>query len=339
MGLLRKAAIVMGIGLGLSTTLRAVDTTIPQLSEFKDGRWQIVEGPSTQPAEVQSDPQIDEIERIIEQGRYSEAKTRLIAWLKFSRGSPVRDRALYLMAVAQDGLGDHIKAFYYLDEMLDDYPESPLFYTALNRQYDIADRFLNGTKRKVLFFSIGAEDEAVEMLFRVQQRSPGSELAEKALLRTADYYYADSQFDLAADAYASYLRSFPRSPLTSRVKLRQAYSNLAQFRGLKFDPTPVIDARTQLLDLSAQFPEVAQEENIQSLLDRIDATFAKKLYVTAQFYVRTKQPRAAAYVYTYLVSAYPDSPEAYRAKGQLLHLPQPLIQPPAPTTAPIASAF
>ena len=268
----------MGIGLGLSTTLRAVDTTIPQLSEFKDGRWQIVEGPSTQPAEVQSDPQIDEIERIIEQGRYSEAKTRLIAWLKFSRGSPVRDRALYLMAVAQDGLGDHIKAFYYLDEMLDDYPESPLFYTALNRQYDIADRFLNGTKRKVLFFSIGAEDEAVEMLFRVQQRSPGSELAEKALLRTADYYYADSQFDLAADAYASYLRSFPRSPLTSRVKLRQAYSNLAQFRGLKFDPTPVIDARTQLLDLSAQFPEVAQAENIQSLLDRIDATFAKKLY-------------------------------------------------------------
>jgi outer membrane assembly lipoprotein YfiO len=177
------------------------------------------------------------------------------------------------------------------------------------------------------------------MLYRIQARSPGSELAEKALLRTADYYYSDSQFDLAADAYAAYLRNFPRSPLTSRVKLRQAYSNLAQFRGLKFDPTPVIDARTQLLDLSAQFPNVANEENIQSLLERIDATFAKKLYVTADFYRRTKQPRAAAYVYAYLVAAYPDSPEARKAEGRLNGLPKPDVMPTVPTTNPVAKAF
>jgi outer membrane protein assembly factor BamD (BamD/ComL family) len=339
MGRLRKAAIVVSVSLGLATSALAIDTNIPQLSEFKNGRWEVVEGPATQQAAVQNDPQLDEIQRIISQGRYAEAKKRLINWLKFNRGSPVRDRGLYLMSVAQSGLGDQIKAFYYLDELLDQYPESPLFYTALNRQYDIADKYLNGAKRRVLFFNIGAQDEAVEMLFRIQQRSPGSELAEKALLRTADYYYADSQFDLAADAYGAYLRSFSRSPLTSRVKLRQAYSNLAQFRGLKFDPTPVIDARTQLLNLSAEFPEVAQEENIQSLLDRIDATFAKKLYVTADFYRRTKQPRAAAYVYTYLTKAYPDSPEAARARGMLGRLPAPEIEPSLPTTNPVARAF
>lgn len=337
MGILRTAAIVLGLGIA-TTAFAAVDTTIPQLSEFKDGRWQVVEGPATQPVATESDPQIDEIERIIGQGRFKEAKARLINWLKFNRTSPLRDRALYLMSAAQSGLGDRIKAFYYLDELLDQYPESPLFYQALNRQYDIADRYLNGFKRRVLLFKIGAEDEAVEMLFRIQQRSPGSELAEKSLLRTADYYYANSDFDLAADAYASYLRSFPRSPLRSRVALRQAYANLAQFRGLKFDPTPVIDARQQLLRLSSEFPEVAQAENIQSLLDRIDATFAKKLFVTADFYRRTKQPKAAAYVYTYLVAAYPDSPEASRAKTRLLGLPQPEIQPAIATTNPVARA-
>jgi outer membrane assembly lipoprotein YfiO len=339
MGIWRKAAIVLGIGIGLSATARAVDSTIPQLSEFKDGRWQLVEGPATQPVAVQTDPEVDEIERIISQGRFAEAKKRLVAWLKWNRGSPVRDRALYLMSDAQTGLGDNIKAFYYLDELMDQYPESNLFYTALNRQYEIADRYLNGAKRKVLFFHIGAEDEAVEMLFRIQQRSPGSELAEKSLLRTADYYYADSQFDLAADAYGAYLRSYPRSPLTSRVQLRQAYSNLAQFRGLKFDPTPVIDARTELLKLESEFPEVANDENIPSLLDRIDATFAKKLYVTANFYQRTHERRAAAYVYSYLIKAYPDSPEAAKAKGQLGRLPAPDIEPNLPTTNPVASAF
>ena len=339
MGIWRKAAIVLGIGFGLAASARAVDSTIPQLSEFKDGRWQVVEGPATQPTEVQSDPEVDEIERIIGQARYAEAKKRLVTWLKWNRGSAVRDRALFLMSDAQSGLGDLIKAFYYLDELMDQYPESRLYYTALNRQYEIADRYLNGAKRKVLFFHISAEDEAVEMLFRVQQRSPGSELAETALHRTADYYYPDSQFVLAADAYGAYLRAYPRSPLTSRVKLRQAYSNLAQFRGLKFDPTPVIDARTQLINLSNEFPQVALDENIPSLLDRIDATFAKKLYVTADFYRRTKERRAAAYVYAYLIKAYPDSPEAAKAKGQLGRLPAPNLEPNLPTTNPVASAF
>src|SRR5438067_13769312 len=99
---LGKAAMLLGIGIGLSTSAFAVDSTIPQLSEFKDGRWQVIEGPSTQPAAVESDPQIDEIERIIGQGRYAEAKKRLVNWLRFNRTSPVRDRALYLMSAAQN---------------------------------------------------------------------------------------------------------------------------------------------------------------------------------------------------------------------------------------------
>ncbi|HEX3358656.1 MAG TPA: outer membrane protein assembly factor BamD [Tepidisphaeraceae bacterium] len=339
MGSLRIAAVAVALVLGLASLVQA-GSIIPQLSEFKDGRWQVAEGPATQPAAYQSDPQLDATEDMISAGRNKEAISRLIDYLKYNRSSPVRDRALYLMGEAQYRYGDRIKAFYYLDELLDTFPASDLYYPALSKQYDIADSFLNGYKRRVFgFVKISAEEEGVEMLFRVQQRSPGSELAEKSLLRTADYYYADSQFDLAADAYAVYIHSYSRSPLISRVKLRQAYSNLAQFRGLKFDPTPVIDARAQLLALTADFPDVAQQENIPALLDRIDATFAKKLYVTAAFYVRTHERRAAAYIYSYLVSAYPDSPEAAKAKTELLHLPSPLIEPAAPTTSPVAGAF
>ena len=34
---------------------------------------------------------------------------------------------------------DRILAFYYLDEVMDEYPESRLFYTALQKQFEIAD--------------------------------------------------------------------------------------------------------------------------------------------------------------------------------------------------------
>src|SRR5207253_4944771 len=121
---------------------------------------------------------------------------------------------------------------------------------ALQRQYEIADAYLGGYKRRFLGIALfGAEDEAVEMLYRIQQRSPGSPLAEKALLRTGDYYYKDSEFDFAADVYAVFVHSYPRSPEVPKVKLRQAFSYYAQFRGLKFDATPIIDARQQLVEV------------------------------------------------------------------------------------------
>ena len=144
------------------------------------------------------------------------------------------------------------------------------------------------------------------MLYRIQQRSPGSPLAEKALLRTADYYYREAEFDLASDAYAVFARAYPRSPEVPRVRLRQAFANYAQFRGLKFDVTPIIDAREQLLAIQQQYPALAAEENLQPVIERIDATFARKIFVTGDFYERTHEPRAAAYQYKFLLKTYPE---------------------------------
>lgn len=297
----------------------------PQTSELHAGRWIEVTNPTT---EETIDPTLLGVEQLIRSGRYRDAMKSDVAWLKRSKTSPLRDRGLYLMAEALYGYGDRLKAFFYLDELLDEYPESTLYYQALDKQYQIADGYLNGYKRRFLRMPLlGAQEEAVEMLYRIQQRSPGSPLAEKSLLRTADYYYASSDYDLAADAYAAYIKGYPRSPSVPRVKLRQAYANLAQFRGLRFDATPVIDAKTQLQDIVQTYPDLAAQENIPSILERIDTTFARKLAVTADYYRRTHAPRGEAYTYQYLVKTYPDSIEAAHARQALARLGVPATQP------------
>jgi outer membrane assembly lipoprotein YfiO len=166
-----------------------------------------------------------------------------------------------------------------------------------------------------------AYDEAIEMLYRIQARSPGSQLAEKALLRTANYYYSDQQYDFAADTYAAYLRTYPRSPLVPRIKLRYAFSQYAQFRGPRFDATPVIDAREQLREVIGNYPALAREENIPDLVEQLDRNLARKLYWTADFYRRTNEPRGAVYTYKYLEKAYPQTPEAAKAKKEITRLP------------------
>ena len=215
-----------------------------QTSEFRGGRWVDVPRAATSPAAVVNAPVLDHAEQLIRANRNDDARKILGQWLKNNHGSPLYDRAIFLMATALYQYGDRIRAFYYLDELMDEYPESPLFYQALEKQYQIADAFLDGYKTRFLKIPLfGAEDEAIDMLFRIQNRSPGSPLAERALLRTADYYYFDRQYDLAADAYGFYIKQYPRSPQIAQVRLRQAFSNYAQFRGVRFDATPLVEAQ------------------------------------------------------------------------------------------------
>ncbi len=296
--------------------------------EFHDGRWEVVQKPASRPS---SDPVLDRVERMIAQGHNTTARKTAIQWFKSHKASPLRDRALYLIAEALYQSGDRIKSFYYLDELMDEYPSSPLFYQALQKQYDIANAYLEGYKIRFLGIPLfGASGEAVEMLYRIQQRAPGSPLAEKALRRTADWYYSQSDFDLAADAYAAYVRQYPRSPDLPRIRLREAFASLAQFRGTLFDATPLIDARTQLVALAAQYPQLAREENLISVIQRIDRTFAAKVFATGDFYQRTGELKAAVYNYRFLIQTYPAAPEAAQAQKRLAAMPQGALNVPAP---------
>jgi outer membrane assembly lipoprotein YfiO len=276
----------------------------------------------------------------LQANRWQAAHDLLVPWLNTHPHAPDRDRAIYLLAEVYYENGDRIRAFYHLDELLDNHPESKLFFPALEFQYDIADAYLNGYKDTFLGMSIlGRTDEAIEMLFRIQERSPGSPIAEKALKRTADYYFNDSEFDLAADAYESYIRAYPRSADIPQAKLRQAFSNLAQFRGPRFDATPLINARSQFKAIEVQYPELAAESNVPQWIDHIDADMAKKAYLVAEFYRNTGRPGGAVFMYRYVIQTYPNSTEAKMSQRELSRMPAwALRQAPPPPSNPEAAA-
>ncbi len=313
-------------------------TAEPKVSEYAGhGKWHDIAttAPAGQPV---PNPVLDQVERLLDAHRDDDAHEILTPWMEAHPDATDRDRAVFLLADVyyQSGSRDRFKSFYFLDELMDKYPESRFFGLALQKQYQIADAYLNGYKNRFLGLRIlTAEDEAIEMLYRIQERAPGSALAERSLLRTADYYFRSSQFELAADAYASYLRSYPRSAEVPYVKLRAAFSSLAQFRGSRYDATPLIDARSQFLELIDKYPALAAEENVQERIQRIDDTLAHKLYYTADFYRRTSHPGAAVYVYRSLIETYPNSRDAQAAQLALKKMPRSALdQPPAARSAP-----
>jgi outer membrane assembly lipoprotein YfiO len=289
-----------------------------------DGSWQQVQAPppasSTQAAKAAADGALDRLAARIERD-YDDGYDDAVAWLKRNRGSPSYDRGLYLAALALKGKKDPVRAFYYCDQLLDEFPDSPRFQDALELQYQLAELYFDGLKDKLLGVRLIARDDAaIEMLFRIQQRAPGSPVAEKALLRTADFYWADGQFDLASDAYQAYVKAYPRSPLVPQARLREAYANLAQFHGPAFDSTSVINARTLLTSLMADQPELAQQENLPAKLELADRQLARKLVIRADYYRRTGQPESAARLCRRAIELYPNLPETADARQMLARL-------------------
>jgi outer membrane assembly lipoprotein YfiO len=306
-----------------------------QTWEFRDGRWLEMATTSPTTAPDVADPQLDRAEQLLVLQNHHEAKKILILWVHTHfRHAPNRDRAIFLLSEVFFQEDDRFKSFFYCDELMDEYPESNLFPAALQKQFDIADAYLNGYKDKFLGMRILDEgSEGVQMMWRIQQRSPGSPLAEKAMLRTGDYYFSDRDYDLAEDVYNTYVHNYPLSPEVPRVKLRAAFSSLAQFRGVKFDVSNLIDARAQLMEIQRNYPELAAEENVQTVLDQIDSAFCKKLLDTGEFYQRTHEPRGAVYEYRFLAEAYPSSPEAAEARQHLSGMSAVALADPPPPPA------
>jgi outer membrane assembly lipoprotein YfiO len=301
----------------------------PPAAEFRNGHWETI---AQAPPKIAPDAELDHMQQLLARGEAEPALAIGVYWIKHhDKKAAQRDRTLFLIAQANYELDDRIRAYYYLDELMDEYPASPLFYPALEKQYEIADAFLNGHKTRILGLAIEpATEEAIEMLFRIQQRSPGSPLAEKALLRTADYYYADGAYPLAHDAYGYYIKNYPRSENVPKVKLRQAFSSLAQFRGPRFDATSILDARAELTDIISEYPQLARSEHLNNIIARIDAALASKLYVTADFYRRTHAYGGAVYMYRYLLAKYPHAADAPAASRALVGMPKDALDQPSP---------
>lgn len=273
------------------------------------------------PGPVNLDGEFDPMVELLDRGRSKAAFKRTVRWLLDHPVDPLRDQALFLAARALYDYGNRTKAFFYCDELMDTYPESPLYDDALRLQYAIADAYLSGYKARLLGLPISSEtSDATEMLFRIQERAPGSPLAEEAVLRAADFFYEREDFDFAAIYYAAYIEQYPRAPRAPEAKLRLAFSHLLEYRGPRFDSGPVIDARNLLNELIAEQPDMAEQRNLAHVVREIDVELAQKRLTTGDYYRRAGEKRAAALAYRSLLEDYPNSPLADEARARLRSL-------------------
>jgi len=294
-----------------------------QRFELSEGGWQRQEAPAPDsPAgELQS------IRRQLAKGNAAAAETAADAWIESHPDHPLMPEARLVRGDARTAQRHYYDALYEYEYIVRAYPASDQFHTALQREYQIARLFTRGMKRRFLGMRIiPADGDGEELLIRIQERAPGSDIGEKAHLELADYYYRQREMSSAAEAYDLFMQNYPESDQTEWAMLRLIQANLARFKGPRFDSTGLIEAAQRLKTYRDRFPAAADRMGADALLVRINQSLAEKSMLTADWYARRDRPVAAAYLYGRVVRDYPETAVAGQALARLRDMPDSVKQ-------------
>ncbi|MFW5840095.1 MAG: outer membrane protein assembly factor BamD [Planctomycetota bacterium] len=231
---------------------------------------------------------------------------------------PQREQVLLLAGQAEMQQGDYLDAYDYFEQQIAEFPGGRDFEQALNREYEIGNAFVSGRKRKTLWIiPVGAEERGLEILTRIAEHAPGSEIAQKALMRIGDYHYAQGQWPQAVDAYDNFVRLFGQTDAAAQARLNAARATFAQFISVQHDDTPLLEARQRFRSFAEAYPERAQQVNISGVLAQIADARAEKTFRIAEFYRRTDRPQAAEYYFRLVRKEFPETRWARQAAVQL----------------------
>ncbi len=261
---------------------------------------------------------LQSIRKLLAQDEFTKARKQAKRWIKAYPNHPQLVEAHMLHGDARVGNRDYYKALYDYEYVIRTYPASEQFQTAMEREFEIARLFTGGMKRRLWGIRmLPAQGEGEELFIRIQERSPGSELGEKASLALGDYYFAESRMHEAATAYDLFLMNYPRSEHREGVLLRMIQASLATFKGPEFDSKGLMDAAERLRQYKREYPAAAERIGADAILVRIDESLALKSYTTGQWFENRGKRVSAVLLYQRVVRDHPQTASARNALAKL----------------------
>lgn len=201
-------------------------------------------------------------------------------------------------------------------------PAPKFFEQTIEYKFQIAQSFENGEKKPILGLSgmpkwIPAYQEAIEIYDEVIMALPQHDLAVQSMLGKGTLLFKEGEFKESVETFQTLIRRFPKHPLACDSYL--AITNVYLTRSKEEYPDPdylelaEINAKKFKMDFR-DHPKIAA---IEEMLVEMRELFAGELYKTAQFYERTKKPKAAMIYYSKILSKYPGTEVSLESQKRL----------------------
>ena len=223
------------------------------------------------------------------------------------------------------------KAYFYLGEL--DFSNAnfsiylkqstPKFFEeAIEYKFHIAQSFEKGEKKSLLGVAgmpkwMPAYQEAIEIYEEVIMALPQHDLAVQSMLGKGLLLFKEGDFKESIEIFQTLIRRFPKHPLAcdSYIAITNVY--LKQSKEEYPDPDYLDLAEINIRKFKQDFPSHPKIEAVEAMLGEMKELFATELYKTAQFYERTKKPKAAMIYYSKIMAKYPGTKISTKSQKRL----------------------
>jgi len=273
-----------------------------------EGEWAEIRAPSD-PDEAL----LAEAAGLIHEGHAGRARTMLSGWIRENNfsDSPWLPTALRLRGDAKVAGGNEWKALFDYEEVVEAFPASPEYVTAIEREFQIGRQYLRGLRRKLFGIRwVGAEAQGVEIMMRVVERLPQTTLAQEAFVELAEYFQRRRDLASAALVAQKFEEHYPRSEMTREMLLLRIVTNWTRFKGPRYNGAALIETGALAERYLENYPTDRRRADVEGILVRVDNSAADHMLEKAGWYLRRGDPASARFTLRRLLRRHPQTSAA-----------------------------
>lgn len=222
-------------------------------------------------------------------------------------GSVEAADAQYYIGLCYDNRGSFYDAYLAYQKVIEKYPFSPRVNEVIEKEYRIAQRFMEGETRKIGKIPVPVENPAVEILKKVVENAPYGKFAPEAqyklgLVLKSLGYYMDAQ-----DEFEKVVANYPNSEWVEAAKFQIAATLERISPKTGYDPQYSKEAREKFEEFIKRHPDAELTNKAQEHISLLRNKEAKSNFDIAQFYFKNKAYDAAKIYYQIVIDYYNDT--------------------------------
>ncbi|MCX5699925.1 MAG: outer membrane protein assembly factor BamD [Candidatus Omnitrophica bacterium] len=275
----------------------------------KTGKW------VNPKAEAKDNPkaQFDYAKGFYDEKKYSDALREFNKLIKTYPKSFEASESQYYIGLIQEEQDNLYEAFKAYQKVIDKYPFSERIKDIIVKEYNIAEKFISGYKRKAFGITLPVDNPAIEIFTKVVENSTYGPLAPKAEYKLGLVLKGLQRYYEAEDAFEKVISNYPESEWTVPATFQIASCRAALSRGPDYDQGAMQDAKQKFEEFVRDHPDAVLSEEAEDNIGKLNEKESAASFGIARFYEKQKDYKAAKIYYNSVVDNYPSSSWAAKA--------------------------
>jgi len=227
------------------------------------------------------------------------------------------------LAECLSAVGYHFKAFQEYQNLITKHPNTKHFNLAMERQYEIGNRFLGGELHKVFGLKIFPSlEKAMEVYEQVVKNAPYGKYGPLAQFQLGQVYEKQKEYLSAVHAYEKITERYSDDPMAEKAQFQIGLAYRKESARAEYDQNAANQAISAFADFGIRYPRSENVAKAEEYRGALKEEQSRGLFHIAQFYEKSKSYKAALIYYNEVIAQNPKSTWAANAQKKILQLKQ-----------------